>query len=133
MPDGWKARESPSVGRAATARASTTGKPVASATPRAVGSCYRATAQSGKCALGPEGSGKGSMSKLLTRVLGAPRRRSAAALLVLLGLAAALLPSAAAEAALGQGNAVTCPNAGTLLPQKLRSGGGTAAGQQPDL
>src|SRR5262249_1443627 len=76
------------------------------------------------CAAGtgrPAGLGRGFMPKLAFRV-------PAWAPALLLGLAALLLGTAA-EAA--QDNQVSCAGGGQLLPQKLRSGGGNASGQQP--
>src|SRR4051794_41159063 len=74
------------------------------------------------------------MIRMLSRAFDSPRARGGwAAVPLLLGLATALLPRAGAEAAQNQGNTVTCSSSGKLPLQNLRSGGGSSAGQQPDL
>ena len=74
------------------------------------------------------------MLRMLSQPFVSPRMRWGwARALLLLGLAIALAPSATAQPFQGLGGGGGGCTSGTLTPQGLRSGGGNAAGQQPDL
>jgi hypothetical protein len=74
------------------------------------------------------------MPWMLSQPFVSPRTRGGwARVLLLLGLAIALAPSATAQSFQGLGGSGGGCTSGTLTPQGLRSGGGSAAGQQPDL